>query len=474
VSWSNPISQIQQTANQSSTVTGIGSGVYTASVTDSYGCFASMPVSISQPPLLLLNTPSTQTICYGSSAQVYAQGQGGTNTYTYTWSNGFVGSGPHVVNTFSNVSYTVTATDGNGCSSSPKIIRVAVSPSLSVVGTSLTVCDTKSIVLTPAISSLGNGGPYSYVWSNGQTTPSINVIGNSSISPSLYTVTIDDGCTIPGASAVFTVYANPLPVASFSADVLNGCAPLVITLTTTSNNSSDNFYWYEYGLSGNPVQINGSASGMYDVAVLVTNPSTSCQLEIRKSNYIELYPQPIASFYADPLSTSILDPLINFTNTSQGATTYLWDFGEPLAPNGTNTSYLINPSHSYETTGIYNVHLVAFSNKGCRDTAMVSVEVKPEFALYIPNAFTPDGNGLNDYFFPMGVGIDEDRYRLDIYDRWGENIFTSNNFRKGWDGSVKGGKIAPQGVYVYKLMVYDLQGNKHPFVGHVTVIRKDE
>jgi gliding motility-associated-like protein len=105
---------------------------------------------------------------------------------------------------------------------------------------------------------------------------------------------------------------------------------------------------------------------------------------------------------------------------------------------------------------------------------MVPVEVKPDFAIYIPNTFTPDGNGLNDMFFPLGVGIDEENYRLDIFDRWGENIFTSNNFRKGWDGSVKGGKIAPQGVYVYKLMVYDLQGNKYPFVGHVTVIRKDE
>jgi gliding motility-associated-like protein len=102
------------------------------------------------------------------------------------------------------------------------------------------------------------------------------------------------------------------------------------------------------------------------------------------------------------------------------------------------------------------------------------LKLTPDFALYIPNAFTPDGNGKNDIFQPMGVGIDEENYRMDIFDRWGENIFTSNNFRKGWDGTVKGGsKFAPQGVYTYKLQVVDTQGNKHPYVGHVTVNQRN-
>ena len=118
---------------------------------------------------------------------------------------------------------------------------------------------------------------------------------------------------------------------------------------------------------------------------------------------------------------------------------------------------------------------MATSSKGCIDVATITVEITPDFALYIPNCFTPDANGKNDIFQPMGVGIDENNYRMDVFDRWGENIFTSNNFRKGWDGTVKGGsKMAAQGVYIYKLSVFDLQGNKHPFVGHVTVLRENE
>jgi hypothetical protein len=105
-----------------------------------------------------------------------------------------------------------------------------------------------------------------------------------------------------------------------------------------------------------------------------------------------------------------------------------------LATGGTNTSILTNPSHYYSVVGPYAVNLVATSIKGCKDTAKVIVEITPDFALYIPNTFTPDGNGLNDMFQPIGVGIDEENYRMDIFDRWGENIFTSNSFQKrmGW------------------------------------------
>lgn len=477
VTWSNPISQVQPTPNQSVTVTGVGSGVYTATVTDSYGCVASMPVNVTQPPLVILNTSATQTICFGSTAQIYAQGQGGTNTYTYTWSTGFTGGGPHTVNPTTNTTYNVSMIDGNGCSAPPKVVTVVVTPSLSITGLSQTKCHGETAALTPVLVSGGNGGSYTYLWNDGQTTESIYVSASSSNTPAQYTVTIDDGCTIPNASAVFTLNVNPLPVGDFTASITTGCAPATIIFSATSDGANDTYVWVKNVKdvmgTGNPFSETFDKADSLDVALEITN-SFGCKTTIVKNNYISLYPQPIASFYANPQPTTILDPTIYFTNTSEGAVSYFWDFGEPTAPNNTNTSILVNPNHSYATTGIYNVHLVATSDKGCKDTAMVPIEIKPDFAIYIPNTFTPDGNGTNDFFFPLGVGINEDNYRMDIFDRWGENIFTSNNFRKGWDGTVKGGKLAPQGVYVYKLLIFDLQGNKYPFVGHVTVIRRNE
>jgi gliding motility-associated-like protein len=483
VSWSNPISQTVTTAALTQSVVGVASGVYTATLTDVNGCVTSQPVSVTQPGLLvLIPTPNPSiTICYGQSTQISASGQNGTPAYTYAWpSNPFVGSGPHTVNPTTTTQYTVSVTDSKGCSPSPKIITVNVTPPLIITPTVITVCHGVEAILTPSFTSVGNGGPYTYNWTPvAATTNSLSVVGNAvgAATTNTYAVTVNDGCTSPGpgSTAIFTINVNPLPIIDFVATPTAGCAPLTLTLTGTSNNPGDIFTWSDVaGGNQNPISPTLQDSGKYTVSLLVTNPTTGCKKDTTKVNYIEVYPRPIASFYADPQTTSILDPNIDFINTSQGATSYYWDFGDPLATGGTNTSILTNPSHYYSVVGPYAVNLVATSIKGCKDTAKVIVEITPDFALYIPNTFTPDGNGLNDIFQPLGVGIDEENYRLDIYDRWGENIFTSNAFRKGWDGTVKGGsKIAEQGVYTYKMSVRDTQGNKHPYVGHVTLLKKD-
>ena len=135
---------------------------------------------------------------------------------------------------------------------------------------------------------------------------------------------------------------------------------------------------------------------------MVVTSSNGCSTTLTKPDYIDVYAQPVASFYAVPPAASILDPNIDFVNTSQGATNYYWDFMIP-AQNGSNTSTVTNPSHAYSYVGEYKVNLVAISSHGCRDIVSQLVEITPDFALYIPNTFTPDGNGLNDMFLPMGL-----------------------------------------------------------------------
>jgi gliding motility-associated-like protein len=297
-------------------------------------------------------------------------------------------------------------------------------------------------------------------------------------SPNHYTVTVSDGCTVTdiNANAIFTITVNPLPVITFTVDRTEGCPPLDVNFTALSNNpGTDTYEWLaDKNLIGttNPLIHTFTQPDSIDIEFTVTS-AAGCVSRIIKNDYIIVYPMPDASFYPTPQSASILEPTIYFTNTSQGAVSYDWNFGDPASGLTLNGSILTNPSHYYDHTGEYWVHLFATSNKGCRDEALVKVEITPDFALYIPNTFTPDGNSLNDIFQPAGVGIDEDNYKMEIFDRWGESIFSSDSFRKGWDGSVKGGKQAPQGVYIYKIMVYDTQGGKHPYVGHVTIIRKD-
>ncbi len=483
VSWQNPISQTLTTSALTSSVMGVSAGLYNVNITDNNGCSTAQPVNVTQPNMLVLVTTPNVTICYGQSTQISASASGGTPAYTYSWTpNTLSGSGPHTVNPTTATSYSVLVSDINGCSPSLKIININVTPQLSVVGNSITLCHGAGGLLTPTITSPGNGGPYNYTWSPiTASTSSIIVLGNAptNVTTNTISLTLSDGCSLPDAIAVFTVVANPLPTVTFTASMLEACAPASIDFLATpgvAGNYSYVWYYENKDMMGttNPVTYNFATADSVTIKLVITNTVTGCTNTEIKTNYILINKQPIASFYANPRVTSILDPNINFINTSQGAVSYFWDFGDVTSVNGLNNSSATNPSHYYNSSGVYNVHLIATSIKGCKDTAEVIVEIKPDFAIYIPNAFTPDENGTNDIFQPIGVGINEDKYQLDIFDRWGENVFTSDNFRKGWDGTVKGStKPVPQGVYVYKLMVYDLQGNKHPFVGHVTVIRQN-
>jgi gliding motility-associated-like protein len=142
----------------------------------------------------------------------------------------------------------------------------------------------------------------------------------------------------------------------------------------------------------------------------------------------------------------------------------MWDFGDSTSSN------LASPSHTYAQRGTYNVRLVVSAPGGCTDTTFDEIIVNPEFTLYVPNAFTPNGDGLNDNFLIYGEEIQE--MNMMIFDRWGNMVFTSTSVQEGWDGRANGGAdIAQQDVYVYKIQVKDLAGKQHKQTGHVSLIR---
>ncbi|MCX7729301.1 MAG: PKD domain-containing protein, partial [Bacteroidia bacterium] len=372
---------------------------------------------------------------------------------------------------------TVQAIDAQNCPSHIAQTKITVLPPLLAAGMQTTVCDGLPATIYPTITSPGNGGLYTYLWSNTMTNPSITVTANYQLgSQNIYTVIISDGCTMPDAIAQITVNVNPNPVISFSAMPQKGCVPLTVQYHGFSNGSNDNFQWtFGNGQSSNNPQAitTYTQSGFYTPTLVVTN-SNGCTTSSVATNYIEVFPKPSADFTASSWSVNILEPQVTFFNQSIGATSYTWNFGDYANPLY-NISYLTNPSHEYLYAGTYTVILIAMNNQGCYDNIAKVLYVEPEFHIYIPNVFTPDGNGLNDIFQPKGIGIDESNYKMLIFDRWGEKIFESNDFKKGWDGSVKGnpGKVT-QDVYVYKIYVRDMKGNKHEFVGHVTCLPGQE
>lgn len=121
-------------------------------------------------------------------------------------------------------------------------------------------------------------------------------------------------------------------------------------------------------------------------------------------------------------------------------------------------------------TGTYKVLLTATGNNGCQDTIAQKVVVLPDFAFYIPNAFTPNGDKVNDTFIGYGVGVS--KFTMYIFDRWGNKIYETNSLKEPWDGKVSGGKeMAQIDVYVYHMIVRDVFLETHTYTGHFTLIK---
>ena len=130
----------------------------------------------------------------------------------------------------------------------------------------------------------------------------------------------------------------------------------------------------------------------------------------------------------------------------------------------------VNPSHAYRDTGEYLVSLYVESDKGCKDTTTYILVVNDVYTFYVPTAFTPDNDGINDLFRVFGRNIDEKTYNLFIYDRWGEVIWQTNKLDDGWDGKAKNNKKVKPGVYVWYASFYDKLGKYHEETGKVAVI----
>ena len=115
---------------------------------------------------------------------------------------------------------------------------------------------------------------------------------------------------------------------------------------------------------------------------------------------------------------------------------------------------------------------IAVNTNGCRDSIAKIIDIKPAFTIYIPNAFTPNSDGINDGFRASGIGIKE--FNMQIYDRWGNLIFESDDINKAWDGSVNGKgdyENAKQDVYVWKATVKDVLLKNHDLIGHVSLVK---
>jgi gliding motility-associated-like protein len=199
-------------------------------------------------------------------------------------------------------------------------------------------------------------------------------------------------------------------------------------------------------------------SGSYMVSIQDQNCIDSLQFTINEIN------KPIACFEFTNSSGVLIDQSFLIQNCSQFATQYHWDFGDGI------TSTYTNPSHSYGASGTKWITLIASNEYNCKDSITQSIVVHEISSIYIPNSFTPNGDGLNDIFVPVCYFVNENGFSLKIFNRWGQEIFASYQMDYGWNGKI-GTSEAPQGSYSYIIMYENIFGQVFRKTGVIQLIR---
>jgi len=447
------------TGANGSSVNNLGAGTYSLTVTDAKGCTATQQVIITQPAVLTATFTTTNVSCSGgNNGMASITVNGGTSGYTFAWSNG---STSQQVNTLLAGNYTVSITDARGCSTNVTF-NISQPSQLSVVTTKPpSLCAGQNLNLTATVS--GGTSNYSYLWQpGGFTTSTINVAPSVSTN---YTVTVTDQCNIV-ATSVASMNIYPLPVVSLSPQSGSGCDRVAFQFANNSNNGSGNKYSWSFGDGASSSLVSPvhgyDKNGVYTVTLTVTS-SQGCVNTATTTCSVAVSTSPVADFITPEEPVTIIFPVVHFKNTSANSTSWSWDFGDKT------TSNQASPVHTYKAKGLYTVTLRAYNQSVCTDSMVKTVEILPEFTIYIPNAFTPNGDGKNDIF--TGKGEEIDTFEMMIFDRWGELIYSTDDIHKGWDGRAKDGNLVSQmGVYVYKVLVKDTRNKRHNFVGSVSLI----
>ncbi len=452
---------------------GLPAGTHTCVVTDDNGCQDSVQVTIDEPSAVQLSVSPDTTICISDSATISASANGGAGTpYDFHWDQGLGNAPSHTVGPNSSTTYEVYAEDANGCFSDTQTVTVDLYPPLNVTAKAdTTICPGGTATLSA--SGSGGNGDHTYTWSNGVTGQSITVSPGTAKD---YVVTLDDGCGTPAVTDTVRVEIGEVPDVQLSGQNLEGCYPVTATFEnqTPPAQVGDECFW-DFGdtttaKACDSVTHTYDEPGCYDVSLTVTSPA-GCSADTMVTNMVCAYPYPKADFIADPQRTSILtpDPEVDLINKSTGAESFEWEIeGQP---NTTATDTSINFPNDYPDK--YEVCLKAESKEGCRDSTCKKVVIEGEFQVFVPNAFSPDGDGDNDHFYPVVRGYDETEFSFYVFDRWGDIVFESHHPDEKWDGTVKGSaEQAKPDVYVWKLVTRDkYTGVQKEFTGHVTLLR---
>ena len=415
-------------------------------VIDDYSCSMDFEVNLTD-----------QSICIDDCVDLIATTTGAVGAVTFAWSPGIVETDADVtVCPDATTEYEVTATDSDGNIAVTTAI-VAVNPKPVVdLGPDITISLCSGVAY-----SLDAGNPGStYLWQDGSTDQMVDVTsgGNYSV-----TVTNAEGCeetdniNITVVDPLFLVIESIEPNCfdytdgSVTVSASGGLDDLIYVITDADGNVIN---------AANSNTVAGLGTGTYYFTVTDEAGCTETT-----SVFLDQPESLVAEFTISP-TTPRVNEEVTFTDLTEGATGWVWDFGDGGSSNDAN------PRHTFTTPSTFEITLNVTAGI-CTEvaTAIISIENTPIF--YVPNAFTPDGDDFNETFQPVFTsGFDPYDFHMLIFNRWGEVVFETYNAAYGWDGNFGDSGNVIDGVYIWKIEFGDSKTDeKHKYTGHVTILK---
>ena len=423
-------------------------GQYTIKLQNIFGCDSIIHLKINVLPLPVLSC-NFDTICQGDTAVLSPSG-----ATLYSWNpnqgkwnqNGKYLTSPSVSTTF-----VLTGTHQNGCINSLSVpLIVANLPNVKITSPKLNYCIGEEIVLSAQ-------GAQMYEWVN-----FTNVSSNQQVFQALKSDTYrlkgtnSSGCQNEDSIAI-RVFPIPQIEITPQQEICEGDSALI------SVKGANSYAWSPQGFG------NSSYFSPLQTTTITVIGSNEGNCSDQASTSIIVIPKPKVDLDASPQIAEIDFPAIKFFNNSFGLISSTIDFGDgnTLSPFENSTEHIYPSSE-----GSYLVKLIGENQFGCSDTARINVRIIGDKAIYVPNSFSPNGDEMNHVFSPvLSNGFDLNNYALEIYNRWGELLFRSENLDWGWDGCYNGG-LCSSGTYIWKIYLKESDNDYyHLETGHVNLIK---
>lgn len=454
-----------------------GNETISATAIGNNGCEAeaSVDITIHQQPIAAFTLPndaqcSPWSLCLENHSQQ-------ATMYSWTMDGIALSTLAEPCHTFSNMTDTLQeiflelrAENEFGCwDTTSRIITIYPAPDVHMTLEANTYCQRDTL----QASANASNDSYLYKWyinaSQVATVPNPNLVfmtpGNHLVK---MVASNNYGCSVMDT---MTVLVHPKPVIDIMPSVFEGCPPLRVSFVNHSDYAVEYLWSFSNGQTSTLKQPTTvfTNSGQQVVNIEATSEH-GCVTRVQYADLIEVFPLPKPSFDVEPDTEHgiFFNTTVPFTNTSQGATSYLWDFGDG------GTSDVRHPTHHYRGGGDFLVTLTATNQHGCKNSYDQLIKIDNTVYVYVPNAFTPDNDGINDVFQPVLSSFDEIyKYHFIVTNKWGDKVFETADPTEAWLGNVLGGDYyAPSDLYNWQLsIIYNHGQSRRQYKGEIMLLR---